>query len=489
MTAPRTPSPRPSLARRCRRHGGVHPLALAVLVTLLAAVPGGARGLPVTAYSTVTPAQAMTLGEQAYIYGYPLMEFERDRAIATSVACPNTQGDAPINAASSFNRFATPAERVVVAPNVDTFYTEAELDLGNGPVVLSHPNMGKRYFVFQLVDPYTDTIAYIGSRTTGEQAGRFAITWSGNGAPPAPTVPGARVIRSPYRQVWLIGRTLAGDPADQAKALALMRHYTLSPPGGPLSFPASCVPGPTRATPLARGLAFLDGLSAALADNPPPAADDSVLALLAAVGVGPGLTPQTAHLRLASLLALAAGVREEAAQLPVQARDGVIADALHDHGWSIPLPLIGDYGTDYLYRAEVAVLGFGANTPAEAIYPTALTDSAGQPLNGADGSSYQIVLRHPPPVRGFWSLTLYSTAGFLVGNPLDRYAVGSSHPPLVKRRNGSIVIIISHDRPSAANVNWLPAPDGPFRLSLRLYWPRRQVLSGGWQPPPVTPLG
>lgn len=465
---------------------------LALLLLLLAAVPGAgavpanrlARGRSLLGLSPVTPAQATTLGRQAYVYGYPLLEFERERQTATSVACPDADGDAPVNALSNSAGFATPSERAVVAPNVDTLYSQAQLDLSNGPVVLSHPGMGRRYFVFQLLDPYTDTIAYIGSRTTGQAAGRFAITWAGH---PGPVVPGARVIVSPYPDVWLIGRTLAGDPADQARARALMSQYALTPPGGAPSFPAGCQAGPPRYVALPGGLAFLDALSTALAQNPPPASDAGILSLLSAVGVGPGLTPQTAHLRLATLLALIGGVRQEASALPAQARTGAVQGATQDHGWSIPTSEIGAYGTNYLARAEIAALGLGANTPAEALYPTAFTDAAGRPLNGS--TRYQIVLRHPPPVRGFWSLTLYNSAGFLVANPINRYAIGSSHPPLVRRRNGSIVIIVSSAPPTEKNVNWLPAPDGPFRLDLRLYWPQGSVLSGRWQPPPVTPIG
>ena len=175
-----------------------------------------------------------------------------------------------------------------MAPNVDTLYSIAHLDLGRGPVVLGHPAMGHRYFVFQLLDPYTDTIAYIGSRTTGSRAGRFAITWTGHRGK---LVAGARVISSRYRRLWVIGRTLASDTTDQRKAAALMRKYTLTPPGGAHSY-AGCHPGRVTDATTPTGLAFLDALGKALKDNPPPAADRPLLAKLAEVGVGPGLAPE-----------------------------------------------------------------------------------------------------------------------------------------------------------------------------------------------------
>ena len=119
-----------------------------------------------------------------------------------------------------------------------------------------------------------------------------------------------------------------------------------------------------------------------------------------------------------------------------------------NHGWAIPNPKIGNYGTDYLYRAETASVGLGANTPREAMYPIALTDAARQPLTGS--TAYRMVFRRgqAPPARAFWSLTLYDSSGYLVANPAHRYAIGSSHPPLFRRADGSIVVIVSRRRPT-----------------------------------------
>ena len=126
------------------------------------------------------PRAAASLGQQAYLYGFPLLEFLRVARTETSVRCPDRAGDAPVNTFSNAAHFARPQDRTVVAPNVDTLYSIAHLDLGRGPVVLSHPAMGRRYFVFELLDPYTNVIGYVGSRTTGAAAGRFAVTWSGH---------------------------------------------------------------------------------------------------------------------------------------------------------------------------------------------------------------------------------------------------------------------------------------------------------------------
>jgi len=442
-----------------------------------------ALGAPASAHAQVTPAQAEQLGHEAYRYGIPLLEFLRIRREMTSVKAPDGQGNAPVNALANARAFARPSDRTVVAPNHDTLYSLAQLDLGKGPIVLSHPDMGRRYFDFEFVDPYTNVLGYIGTRTTGTHAGRVQIAWTKK---PGRRIPGVKVIRSKYRRVWMIGRTLAQEAsADLRRAKAKMRQYRLSPA------PAlrSRRPGKPRKHPLPTdGLAWLRALDGALAQNPPPARDKPLLDRLRTVGVGPGLNPADASLSADVLEALSKGVEAEAADLPNSSRIDVLQKALAHGGWLYLPSRVGAYGTDYLLRAQLAILGIGANTPAEAVYPTALADSTGALLTGAN--SYRLVFRrgHLPPARGFWSITMYDFDGFLVPNAAHRYSLGPTHPPLVRRRDGSIVIAIQQTRPTEHDVNWLPAPAGGFRLSLRLYWPKASVLSGDWQPPPLERL-
>ncbi len=459
-------------------------IAATVVIAGLGAVANArlARSTP----PTVTAAEATALGRQAYLYGFPLLEFLRVDRTETSVRCPDRNGDAPLNSFSGRGRLARPSDKTVVAPNVDTLYSLAHLDLGHGPVVLSHPNMGHRYFVFELVDPYTNVVGYIGSRTTGSEAGRFAITWTGH---PGPRVPGTHVIWSKYRRVWVIGRTLVyGSAADTRRALGLMGRYSLAPPSGPRRFAAGCRPGKPRESTTPTGLAFLTALDRALRQNPPPPRDRPLLKRLKSVGVGPGMDPRHAKLAAPVLAALVAGVDDEASALPLISRAQVLREAQANHGWATIGGDIGNFGTDYLFRAEVALLGLGANTPQEALYPTALTDANGQFLDG--NKDYRLVFKRgqAPPNRAFWSLTMYDFNGFLVASPTHRYAIGDTHPPLRREPDGDIVVLIQRRRPTEPHVNWLPSPDGMFRLNLRIYWPRRAVLDGHWQPPPVEPV-
>jgi hypothetical protein len=444
--------------------------------------------LPARAAAAPTAEQAEQLGRQAYDYGIPLLEILRVRHEQTSVRCPDTRGNAPVNSFSHAGGFARPEDRTVVAPNTDTLYSIAHLDLGKGPVVLRHPDMGKRFFDFELVDPYTNVIGYVGTRTTGSEPGRFAISWTGKPGPKRDRI--TKTIHSDYRRVWVIGRTLATDAADQRKAQRLMHRYRLHPVGGREPVPPGCAPGAPEEFPTPTdGPGFVAALNRGLAANPPPRRDKPLLDRLAPLGIGPGPSVEEAGLPADVTAALYRGIETEAAELPRRARTTLLADSLANGGWLTLDPRVGRYGTDYELRALVAMVGLGANTPKEAIYPTALADSTGQLLNGS--KRYRMVLGpgQEPPARYFWSLTVYDLDGYLIQNPIDRYSLGPTHPPLVRRSDGSIVIAIQHSQPAEADVNWLPAPAGAFRLNLRLYGPRKVALSGAWRPPPVVPVG
>jgi hypothetical protein len=461
-----------------------------VAVTALAVAACSAPAAAGAAGSAPTRAEAVQAGRDAYVYGFPLIDFLRIRRENTSVRAPDEQGNAPLNLFSHARAFAAPQDRTVVAPNVDTLYSIAQLDLGKGPIVLSHPAMGKRYFVFELVDPYTNVVGYVGTRTTGSMQARFAIAWTGRRNAKAPR--GVRVVRSRSRRLWVIGRTLATDtPSDLKAARKLQRKYALTPLsrlGNPPK-PPSGKPGKPVTAKDPTGLAFIDALGRALKDNPPPGRDKPLLKRLKRFGIGPGLSPRKAGLSNAALGGLREGVLDEASELPNSTRFGIFGQARGSGGWYTPPAKIGRYGTDYLFRAQVAVVGIGANTPEEAIYPTALADADGNLLDSSKRYRITFAPGQAPPAGAFWSLTMYDLDGFLVPNPAKRYAVGPFHPPLAKRPDGSIVVALQRDEPAEADVNWLPTPaTGNFRLNLRIYEPAHAALTGAWKPPPVRPL-
>lgn len=441
-----------------------------------AAGSAAARQAPQAAakFSFVGPVRAAILAAQAYLYGYPLMEYERVRQTVPD-----------LNTIYSLTSFANPDVAPIWTaigggkrPNTDTFYSLAELDLSQGPVVLSIPDMGSRYYSFQLTDPYTNVVQYIGSRTTGTGPGTYAIVWSGG---PQGNIPaGATKVEVPYSSILMLGRTLAGDAADQQQAIDLINQYSLTPAGGPP--PVTTQPKP--------GLSYLDAISAAMTSNPPPAQDDPELAKLAKIGVGPNLTVADAGLGPLARLSAGLAVKATAALLPTLAELQQLVSAVQNKGWAIPDSAIGDFGTNYLLRAGVAEVGLIANTPQEAMYSSALLDSHLLPLNGCNTYELHFAPGEAPPTDAFWSVTVYDSNGNLVQNAEDTYSVSSSRPDqLVTRPDGSIDIIFSRTNPDDPTANWLPIPDGSFGVYLRNYVPQQAALDGSWTPPAITRIG
>jgi hypothetical protein len=439
--------------------------------TAQATAPSAAAGFNLP----MGPLRAAILATQAFIYGYPLLEFERARAEV-----------AELNTIYSLTSFANPDVDPVwqaigggKRPNTDTFYSLAYLDLSNGPVVLSIPDMGDRYFSFQLTEPYISVADYIGSRTTGSGPGRYAITWTGG--PPVDVPDDVEVVEVPYASMMMLGRTLAGDAADQAIAIELMRQYTLTPTGQP-NEPPFFVPASRN------GVDILNTISNAMVANPAPAIDGPKLAQLAKIGVGPGLQIADANLGFLSTIAVDLAVRATSAALPLLANLIQFTSALQNRGWAIPNSSIGDYGTDYLFRAGVAEVGWVANTPQEATYYPGLLGRFLLPLFGFPSRVLHFAPGETPPVGtdGFCSVTVYDGNGDLYKNSEDRYSVSSSRPDeLVYQSDGSLTIVFSHKDPGDPNVNWLPVPLGRFEAYLRMYVPNEEILDGTWKAPGI----
>jgi len=385
-------------------------------------------------------------------------------------------------------KLAGPNSTVVVAPNVDTLYSTAFLDLRAGPRLLSVPSVSRRYVDFQLLDMYTNTISDVGVLTDGGHGGTYAFVgpgWHG-------TIPkGVVRIGVPTPDAWLLGRTQVKGPADLVAAVTLEAQYSLTAlsghGSGTIGGP-STLACPAPALPSSTSLGFLADLEKDMAADPPTAADGPAVEAMAAAGIGPGRTPGATSsgdaaeylkaLRLgASLLAGAAG-------------EGSITIST---GWTRGA-VVGSYGTDYLERARAAEEELGAQVPTQAVYFSASRARSGTttaPLIGTRSYEIRFTAGDLPHhgSDGFWSITLYNAAEFLVANPIDRYSIGDETPGLVRGADGSLAIVVSASRTTETDVNWLPAPTGAFSLVLRVYDPTPQVLDGSWSPPAIRAIG
>jgi hypothetical protein len=480
------------------------------LATLVAAVPGSAdSSAECTSANSSDYCTGYRLGHEAYEYGFPMLDLQSVYQTQTSVNVPDGSGDGPVNRFNNIFKLVIPkpSQKTVVAPNEDTLYSIAWLDLSQQPQVIHVPAIKNRFFVIPLYTPFTENFYNITSDTGGPAGGgSYGITNGGNYAVVPPgfrgRLPkGVTRVDSPYTRAWVIGRTLIRGAADteavnkiQAgyKIIPLSRFgkkYDPKPPRHPrhtLTF--AKIPG---TQPGQNPLAFYTALGRELLRFAPTAADQALLEQLKAIDVGPGLNPATdPRLSPATLQGMRDAVTHGLANLQSELKQFYITNSVHHNGYLIAQT--GNYGTNYQLRAIVADIGLGALRTDVAIYPFAVTDMTLQTLTGAK----RYVLHFPagdlPPVQGFWSLTMYDPSGFFVPNPLGRYVL-NDRSRLRHNADGSIDVYIQRTEPDnpAQAQNWLPAPAGNFRLIWRLYDPgsaQAGIIDGsGWKPPQVQP--
>jgi hypothetical protein len=422
------------------------------------------------------------------VFGQPLvlMDATRRLALAPAAGTPDTTRGAVANRFQHLRAFPDASFTDIVSPNADTLYSLAWLDLTGGPVVLGVPEMGERYYLMQLMDAWTNVIAAPGSRTTGNRRGQFAIVGPDAGGPlPA----GVQTIKAPTRMVWLVGRTQTNGKGDYRAVHALQDQYTLEPVGAhrappPVVRRSDSVTPPIDQVVRMDPSEFFGRLNALMKENTPAAADAPLLERIAAIGVAAGRAFDPSHLDRTTLAAVSHGVQ--------QARQQILAaaDAPHGrriNGWDVMTDL-GRYGVDYLWRAAVATMGLGANLAEDALYPHAVVDGEGRPLDGTQRYQISFAPGKLPPVEAFWSVTLYNARQGFAANPLDRYALGD-RDRLQPGADGSLTLYVQAESPGPGRErNWLPAPRAPFNLALRLYWPGREILDGRWTVPPVQRL-
>ena len=410
---------------------------------------------------------------QAYVYGFPIVMVRR------------TARSFPPNRMVSIGTLADTSTVTVVAPNHDTLYSVAQVDLTGGPMVVSTPPTHGRYSVIQLIDGFTNA-TYVGDGSharTGELAVIVPPGWHG-------TVPaGAVVVHSATKLIWLLGRTLATGNNDTTAAVALLSHYSLETlsayVGGARLGPLVLTKFPTRPRVLPpSGTAFFDELGADLAADAPPAADAcAVKAFKRSGAIVSGSTGLAAN-SPAARARIAAAAAAPGVFSRIVGRGRHLA-ALLRNGWTTTPPDTAKFGAHYLDRALVAAIGLGANTNAKALYLTEDRDSRLRAMSGAHGYTVHFAKGQLPPVGQFWSLTLYDSRILFYANPLNRYALGDRSPGLKRDAHGGLTIYVSHSNPGGAkSSNWLPAPAGAFSLYLRLYEPKPSAAR--WAPPSVV---
>jgi hypothetical protein len=439
-----------------------------------------------TKIMNTSPSPFEIIAQEAFIYLYPLILMDLTRKQLINLDPKVSQMGGPANAFTHIRAFPTAEMRAVVRPNFDTLYSSAWLDLTTGPVVVSTADTEGRYFMLPMLDMWTDVFAVPGKRTNGTGAANFALVplgWSGN------LPQDVERIDAPTPYVWIIGRTQTNGVRDYDAVHKVQDGYmiTLLADWGrtPRVIEQKIDPAvDTKTEPLRKvnempALEYFKYGAELMKQNPPHVTDWSIITRMERIGLESGKSFDSTKISDDVLAhGAAAGLKLMHDKLPTIARV--------TNGWQMNTDTMGVYGTYYLKRAIVALVGLGANQPDDAIYPLNISDADGNPVIAENKYVLHFRKDELPPVDAFWSLTMYDAEGFQVANPINRFAIGD-RDPLSFNGDGSLDLFIQNENPgSNRESNWLPAPkSGQLGLTLRLYAPRPHVANGSWNPPAI----
>jgi len=471
------------------------------IVALIAAIGGGcaAKNDPISRAETGAKdrpgiAETKAIAEEGFVYGLPVV---MNYAVMYEYCVDKNSGQykAPFNTISNEARVFTYEDTAVITPNSDTPYSMLWLDLRAEPLVISVPAVEKsRYYSVMLCDGNTFNYGYIGSRATGSEAGDYLVAgpdW--NGAPP----PGVKkVFQATTQFSAVVFRTQLFNPEDMPNVVKVQAGYQCRPLSAYLKQPAPAAAPALDFPKINKELVkenFFAYLDFALQFAPAGPEEQEIRAKLARIGIGPGKKFAFKDLSPEHKAEVLLGMRD--GEKRVDAKVAAIGKEIN--GWHIG-SAFGNrefYHGDWLLRAAAAKAGIYGNDAVEAMYPMTRNDAAGKPL---DGSQHNYTLTFAagqfPPVNAFWSVTMYDgKTQLLIKNALDRYLINSPMLPGMKKNpDGSLTLYIQKDSPGKEReANWLPAPDGPIYLVMRLYWPKAEAPSilppgaGSWSPPPV----
>jgi hypothetical protein len=460
-------------------------LIQAIAVLFAAAVFSGA-----SAWS-LREGGAYLLGEEEYVYGFPLVMMDVTREVTTATS-KSGEYSAPINQFGRMRTYVDPNFQNVVRISVNSLWSFAFLDLDQEPMIVSIPDAGDRYLVMQVLNMWTDDFASVGTRAPAMKSGDFLIAgpkWTGIAPPDIKAT-----FHSNTRYAWVLVQISAGSSADFPAIHALqdkMKVTPLSAWGKPYEPPQTVPVDPgvdLTATPfdqvrLMTGEMFFRRLAKLLKDNPPNPADSGIMTKLKLLGIEPGKDFDPGKLDSQ----VRKGLNEAPWNVWKLLAQGPYAMPAVD-GW-INITNLGRYGSDYNTRAFIAYAGLGALTSDDAVYPSAFVDNGGQALDAA----YKYVIHFPndklpPSAVKVWSISPYRD-NFYVKNALNRYGILSSMP-LKFNADGSLDIYVQATSPgSDRESNWLPTPpSGQFNLTTRIYQPAAAMLDGTYKLPPVTKI-
>jgi hypothetical protein len=455
---------------------------------IAAEVPGPVPG------NTMTNAYIQQVGRMAYVWGYPLVNAHNRRAAFAEAPEPGLLGGVVPVAPVGFNQMLTdylkPDETFIVCPNQDVAYGAGFTALDKEPTVVQVPDFGDRFYVYALYDQRTDEIARIGKQY-GTKPGFYMIVgpnWKGK-VPKGVTA----AVRSSTDLVFVVPRVFKeATPEDTAAVQSVIDRivmYPLSQFDGKMKtkdygksphfpVPPSPANAPKGESKWVNPATYYDELPVVMKEVAPLPGEEALYRWIASVWDAAEKNPDTKKALVESFAAADTELVGPLFQFQYNGRSV-------GNGWTVPVNASA-WGTDYLNRTAVSISSMYQNLSAETQYNLRQLDNEGKPLDGNKSYTVTFAKGQAPPVRGFWSLTLYNEDKFFFPNPLNRFSLGTKNKALKYAADGSLTLYLGAKSPGNENeANWIPAPAGPFSLILRLYWPDASVLAGAWQPPDV----
>ncbi len=414
---------------------------------------------------------------EAYLLGYPTVDmYNILKQYALDKQSPEYR--AQINEIFHVRQVATPADKAIVAPNCDTPYSTAWVDLRAEPLVLIVPSFeADRYVSATIFDLYSNIVECISPRTNGREGGKFLLVFQDwqNEMPMGIT----KVIKVPTQLAFILIRTQLKNQADLNRVHLIQDQFQLMTWSQYLGQP------PKATNPLAKKIAGLNLRQESLSLRffeilnwmwqymPILPEDHQLRTNLQEVGVGAGLTLQLESEEKKQVAMVAMTQAHQA----MQAKLAMIKSSAE---------LFGSrefYHGDYLMRAVGAMVGIFGNSGEEYLGPGYKHDNEGQPFDGRHRYEIRFEAGKLPPVSAFWSITVYDELMLLYANELNRYVINSAMlGTLNKDEDGSLTIYVQHDNPGGAKTaNWLPVPAGKFTLTLRCYQPKPELIDGSYQ--------
>ena len=480
--------------------------------------------------NNLSDKDVIEIASQAYTYGFPLVMMHLTKEVQTNVE-RSTAGHAPINQFGKAQTFPTYLTQDVVKPNVDTFYNIVWFDLSEQQFVVNIPYTeqstydptgpaGPRYTLFPFLDAYSNVFASFGTRKTGEKPQLLFVCGPDCNAP---TPDNMTRVQAPTNMVWLLGRIQAKDDIDGAKVVwPLEQQLSVTPYDSSLDDPVTDPLNPWNnpafeprknkvktlpaATPLAWAAQlsiteFFNLMSVLMKENSPPSQDQDIVASMQEIGIDISRPFELDNFTDKAQYALGKIPTIVPPTWETKTLPKLVANGEFPNNWINFRTNIGRFGADYTQRALIAHMGLGANIPIDAMYPVCLLDSNNKNLKA--GQSYTLNFSEQPPNNAFWSLTCYNSEDYLVqpeaetgpGSQEDPiYSVGSRSGTLQIADDGGFTIYVQPTPPTDPSLinNWLPSPsatadpDGTISLTLRLYWPGNDAVTGIWSPPSVT---